>query len=141
MLTRVMDVKLEFVEFPFLAGKDLANRMRGEEVSITNKGSQRGSLACSNVRLIGKSARMHDVQSCSFARSRVWVDLNVVSSTEFLSRSCSPRVTYSATSRGPRHRNIFEYFRHLNVSAPGYREMLVQLDLLQLRLMELTCSR
>jgi hypothetical protein len=37
LLPKVMDVTLEFADFPFLTEKALADRMHGEEVFITNE--------------------------------------------------------------------------------------------------------
>jgi len=37
LLPEVMDVRLEFADFPFLTGKALSDRMQGEEVFITNE--------------------------------------------------------------------------------------------------------
>jgi len=37
LLPKVMDVRLEFADFPFLTGKALSDRMQGEEVFITNE--------------------------------------------------------------------------------------------------------
>jgi D-3-phosphoglycerate dehydrogenase len=37
LLPKVMDVRLEFADFPFLTGKALTDRMQGEEIFITNE--------------------------------------------------------------------------------------------------------
>ena len=37
LLPKVMDVRLEFADFPFLTGKALSDRMQGEEIFITNE--------------------------------------------------------------------------------------------------------
>jgi phosphoglycerate dehydrogenase-like enzyme len=37
LLSKAMDVRLEFADFPFLTGKALSDRMHGEEVFITNE--------------------------------------------------------------------------------------------------------
>jgi len=55
LLPKVMDVRLEFADFPFLTGKALADRMRGEEVFITNEDKVNGEAldGNGNLRLIG----------------------------------------------------------------------------------------
>jgi hypothetical protein len=37
LLQKVIDVRLEFADFPFLTGKALADRMHGEEIFITKR--------------------------------------------------------------------------------------------------------
>jgi phosphoglycerate dehydrogenase-like enzyme len=55
LLTEVMDVRLEFADFPFLTGKALSDRMHGEEVFITNEDKVNAEAldGNSNLRLIG----------------------------------------------------------------------------------------
>jgi hypothetical protein len=37
LLSKEMDVRVEFADIPFLTGKALADRMRGEEIFITTE--------------------------------------------------------------------------------------------------------
>ena len=55
LLSEVMDVRLEFADFPFLTGKALSDRMHGEEVFITNEDKVNAQAldGNSNLRLIG----------------------------------------------------------------------------------------
>lgn len=55
LLPKVMDVRLEFADFPFLTGKALADRMQGEEVFITNEDKVNAEAldGNSNLKLIG----------------------------------------------------------------------------------------
>jgi phosphoglycerate dehydrogenase-like enzyme len=55
LLPKVMDVRLEFADFPFLTGKALSDRMQGEEVFITNEDKVNAETldGNSNLRLIG----------------------------------------------------------------------------------------
>jgi phosphoglycerate dehydrogenase-like enzyme len=55
LLPRIMDVRLEFADFPFLTGKALSDRMHGEEVFITNEDKVNAEAldGNSNLRLIG----------------------------------------------------------------------------------------
>jgi len=70
LLPKVMDVRLEFADFPFLTGKALSDRMRGEEVFITNEDRVNAETLNGNhnLRLIGTpSAGIDhiDVQACT----------------------------------------------------------------------------
>ena len=51
LLTRVMDVTLEFADFPFLTGKALADRMHGSEVFITNEDRVNSEALDDNINL------------------------------------------------------------------------------------------
>jgi len=55
LLPKVMDVRLEFADFPFLTGRALSDRMQGEEVFITNEDRVNAEAmdGNSNLRLIG----------------------------------------------------------------------------------------
>jgi lactate dehydrogenase-like 2-hydroxyacid dehydrogenase len=55
LLPEVMDVRLEFADFPFLTGKALADRMQGVEISITNEDKVNAEAldGNSNLKLIG----------------------------------------------------------------------------------------
>jgi len=55
LLPRVMDVRLEFADFPFLTGEALSDRMQGEEVFITNEDKVNAEAldGNSNLRLVG----------------------------------------------------------------------------------------
>jgi D-3-phosphoglycerate dehydrogenase len=55
LLSKVMDVRLEFADFPFLTGKALSDRMHGEEVFITNEDKVNAEALDDNrnLRLIG----------------------------------------------------------------------------------------
>jgi len=55
LLSKVMDVRLEFADFPVLTGKVLADRMRGEEIFITNedKVNEEALDGNSNLKLVG----------------------------------------------------------------------------------------
>jgi phosphoglycerate dehydrogenase-like enzyme len=55
LLPKVMDVRLEFADFPFLTGKALSDRMHGEEVFITNEDKVNAEVldGNSNLKLIG----------------------------------------------------------------------------------------
>ena len=55
LLPKVMDMRLEFADFPFLTGRALSDRMQGEEVFITNEDRVNAEAmdGNSNLRLIG----------------------------------------------------------------------------------------
>jgi len=55
LLPKVMDVTLEFADFPFLTGKALADRMHGKEGFITNEDRVNSEAldGSSNLKLIG----------------------------------------------------------------------------------------
>jgi len=55
LLPKEMDVRMEFADFPFLRGRALGDRMRGEEVFITNEDRvDDEALECNlNLRLVG----------------------------------------------------------------------------------------
>jgi phosphoglycerate dehydrogenase-like enzyme len=55
LLPKVIDVRLEFADFPFLTGKALSDRMHGEEIFITNEDKVNAEAldGNSNLRLIG----------------------------------------------------------------------------------------
>ena len=55
LLPKVMDVRLEFADFPFLTGKALADRMQGEEIFITNEDKVNAEAmdGNGNLRLVG----------------------------------------------------------------------------------------
>jgi len=53
LLPRVMDVTLEFADFPFLTGKALADRMHGAEVFITNEDRVNSEALDGHLKLIG----------------------------------------------------------------------------------------
>ena len=55
LLPKVMDVRLEFADFPFLTGRALSDRMQGEEVFVTNEDRVNAEAmdGNSNLRLIG----------------------------------------------------------------------------------------
>lgn len=55
LLPKVMDVRLEFADFPFLTGKALADRMHGEEIFITNEDKVNAEAmdGNGNLRLVG----------------------------------------------------------------------------------------
>jgi glyoxylate reductase len=76
LLPKVMDVRLEFADLPFLTGKALSDRMRGEEVFITNEDKVNAEAMDGNrnLRLIGTpSAGIDhiDVQAATERRIRV----------------------------------------------------------------------
>jgi phosphoglycerate dehydrogenase-like enzyme len=52
LLPKVMDVRLEFADFPFLTGKALSDRMQGEEVFITNEDKVNAEALDGNKNLI-----------------------------------------------------------------------------------------
>jgi len=76
LLPKEMDVRMEFADFPFLSGKGLADRMRGEEVLITNEDrvDDEAMEGNPNLRLVGTpSAGLDHIDVAAATKRRIVV--------------------------------------------------------------------
>lgn len=72
LLPKVMDVRMECADFPFLTGKALADRMRGEEVFVTSVDpvDEEAMDGNKNLKIIGSSSAGTDHINLEAATSR-----------------------------------------------------------------------
>lgn len=76
ILPKEMDVRMEFADFPFLTGKALADRMRGEEIFITNEDrvSEETLDGNPNLKLVGTpSAGLDHIDVTAATKRRIAV--------------------------------------------------------------------